>query len=68
MVTYRPDQNSTRVVFVNDVCIHIVYERACRITQSTCLPPYISSVFKMASTWRYTLVCLDGVMDISTTD
>ena len=31
-------------------------------------PQYISSVFKMASTWRYTLVCLDGVMDISTTD
>ena len=31
-------------------------------------PPYISSVFKMASTWRYTLVCLDSVMDISTTD
>ena len=24
--------------------------------------------FKMASTWRYTLVCLDAVMDISTTD
>ena len=24
--------------------------------------------FKMASTWRYTLVRLDGVMDISTTD
>ena len=31
-------------------------------------PQYISSVFKMASTWRYTLVCLDGVMDISTAD
>ena len=31
-------------------------------------PPYISSVFIMASTWRYTLVCLDGVIDISTTD
>ena len=34
---------------------------------------YLSSTvyifrFKMASTWRYTLVCLDGVMDISTTD
>ena len=24
--------------------------------------------FNMASTWRYTLVCLDSVMDISTTD
>ena len=31
-------------------------------------PQYISSALKMASTWRYTLVCLDGVMDISTTD
>ena len=34
---------------------------------------YLSSTvyifrFKMASTWRYTLVCLDSVMDISTTD
>ena len=28
----------------------------------------ISSLFKMASSWRYTLVCLDGDMDISTTD
>ena len=31
-------------------------------------PQFISHHFKMASTWRYTLVCLDGVMDISTTD
>ena len=29
---------------------------------------FISFLFKMASTWRYTLVCLDGDMDISTTD
>ena len=33
---------------------------------STCLHSLYRT--NMASTWRYTLVCLDGVMDISTTD
>ena len=41
----------------------------CEVHRNNYLSPqYIPSLFKMASTWRYTLVCLDGVMDISTTD
>ena len=55
------------VITVNKIC------KTYDVLRSKCTGTILVSTvyiypFKMTSTWRYTLVCLDGVMDISTAD